>query len=204
MPEKLVQDMAQQVREMTSSTQFTLFSTQIGACGIAWRGGVVVATCLPDERAETTARHLATRRSAEKGEPPATIQQAITAMTALLEGEQTDLTFIVCDMRQVEPFAGDVYRATRAIPVGQTTTYGAIAEQLGNKQLSRQVGQALGRNPLPIIVPCHRVLGANGKLTGFSATGGTATKLKMLEIEGAQIGEGTGLFDNLPLAVKRY
>ncbi len=113
-----------------------------------------------------------------------------------------DLGFITCDLGEVEPFAAQVYAATCAIPAGKTSTYGAIAEQLGNKQLAQSVGRALGRNPLPIIVPCHRVLGANGKLTGFSAAGGTKTKLKMLVIEGAQTGDTAGLFDDLPLIVK--
>ncbi len=96
-------------------------------------------------------------------------------MTALLEGAKTDLTGIDCDFSQVEPFAVQVYTATRAIPAGETRTYGEIALQLGDKQLAEKVGRALGRNPLPIIVPCHRVIGANGKLTGFSAYGGVDT-----------------------------
>ena len=84
------------------------------------------------------------------------------AITALLEGERTDLTFIACDFSNVDPFAAEVYTITRAIPAGETRTYGAIALQIGDAQLARDVGQALGRNPFPIIVPCHRVIGANG------------------------------------------
>ena len=114
-------------------------------------------------------------------------------MTALLGGEKTDLTDITCDFSGVDPFAAKVYAATRAIPAGETLTYGAIALQLGDKQLARDVGRALGRNPLPIIVPCHRVIGANDKLTGFSAYGGVEIKRRMLAIEGARIGEAQGL-----------
>ena len=182
---------------------FTLFPTPLGACGIAWRGDTVVATRLPDKSRADTSRHLAARTGATSGEPPTAIGRAIASMVALLEGARTDLTSIDCDFERVDPFAARVYAETRAIPAGETSTYGAIALRLGDRQLARGVGQALGRNPFPIIVPCHRVVGADGKLTGFSAAGGVATKLKMLEIEGARIGSAPGLFDDLPLATKR-
>ncbi|WP_299866276.1 methylated-DNA--[protein]-cysteine S-methyltransferase [uncultured Hoeflea sp.] len=188
--------------EASPTVHFSLFPTPLGDCGIAWCGDMVVATRLPDQSSAETSRKLAARTGGARGEPPPSIQRAIEAMTALLEGEPTDLTFIACDFGGAEPFAVEVYAATRAIPAGETSTYGAIASQLGDKQLSRSVGQALGRNPVPIIVPCHRVIGAGGKLTGFSAAGGVATKLRMLAIEGAQIGEAPGLFGDLPLATK--
>ena len=181
---------------------FSLFPTPLGDCGIAWCGDVIVATHLPEESSADTGRRLAARTGATKGEPSSVIRRAIASMTALLEGEGTDLTFIACDFGGIGPFAAQVYAATRAIPTGETSTYGAIASQLGDTRLARDVGQALGRNPLPIIVPCHRVLGAGGRLIGFSAAGGVATKLRMLAIEGAQLGGAPGLFDDLPLAAK--
>ena len=116
-------------------------------------------------------------------------------MTALLEGTRTDLAEVRCDLGATDAFSARVYEIARSIPPGRTLTYGAIAEQLGNKRLAQRVGRAMGNNPLPIIVPCHRVLGAGGKLTGFSAHGGVATKLKMLAIEGARIGDEPDLFD---------
>lgn len=181
---------------------FSLFPTPLGDCGIAWRNDTVVATHLPEESSADTGRRLATRTGTTKGEPPTAIRRAIASMTALLEGEGTDLTSIACDFGGIDPFAAQVYAATRAIPAGETSTYGAIASQLGDKRLARDVGQALGRNPLPIIVPCHRVIGAGGRLTGFSAAGGVATKLRMLAIEGAEVGGAPGLFDDLPLSAK--
>ncbi|MEQ9315976.1 MAG: MGMT family protein [Henriciella sp.] len=181
---------------------FTLFSTPFGNCGIAWRENAVVAANLPEATAEATAARLAARTGGTAGSPTPEIQYAIAAIKALLEGGKTDLNFIACDFSRTDPFAAKVYAATRAIPPGQTLTYGDVARRLGDKQLAQAVGQALGRNPIPIIVPCHRVLGANGKLTGFSATGGVETKLRLLEIEGAQIGAAPGLFDDLPLSVK--
>ena len=180
----------------------SLFPTPLGDWGIAWRDDPVVATQLPEGSSADTGRRLAARTGATKGEPPNVIRRAIASMTALLEGKGTDLTPIVCDFDRIDPFAAEVYAATRAIPAGETSTYGAIASQLGDKRLARDVGQALGRNPLPIIVPCHRVIGAGGRLTGFSAAGGVATKLRMLAIEGAQVGGAPGLFDDLPLAAK--
>src|SRR5437773_1910493 len=88
-----------------------------------------------------------------------------------------------------------VYDIARKIPPGQTLTYGDIAKQLGGVELSRDVGQALGRNPCPIVVPCHRVLAAGNKPGGFSANGGVVTKLKMLAIEGAAVNHTPSLFD---------
>lgn len=185
-----------------SKVGFTLFPTSLGDCGIAWCGDRVVATRLPDKSALHTARHLADRTGGSRGEPPTAIRHAIKAMTALLEGERTDLASIDCAFDGIDAFAAEVYTATRAIPAGETSTYGAIASQLGDKRLARDVGKALGHNPLPIVVPCHRVIGANGRLTGFSAAGGVATKLRMLAIEGAEVGDAPGLFDDLPLATK--
>ncbi|MEM9798033.1 MAG: methylated-DNA--[protein]-cysteine S-methyltransferase [Pseudomonadota bacterium] len=182
--------------------QIGLFPTPIGACGLAWRGDVIIATRLPDRTPERTLRHLSSRTGGTDGEPPQAIRAAIRAMTALLEGETPDLSEIPCDMGAVDALDAAVYGATRAVPPGQTSTYGAIAAGLGDVRLARQVGQALGRNPLPILVPCHRILGADGRLVGFSASGGIETKLRMLEIEGAQVGVGPGLFGELPRATR--
>jgi methylated-DNA-[protein]-cysteine S-methyltransferase len=182
--------------------RFSLFPTPIGDCGIAWRGDTVVATRLPDASRAATAARIAARTGATEGRPPPAIQRAVDAIVTLLAGRKADLTVIDCDVSTVDAFAAQVYTAARAIPPGETLTYGAIAEQLGDRLLARQVGQALGRNPLPIIVPCHRVMGANGRLTGFSANGGVELKLRMLAIEGARISDAPALFGALPLAVK--
>lgn len=166
-------------------TRYMLFRTALGDCAIAWRGERVVATRLPGASVAETARGIVALTGASEGAPPPAIQHAITAMTALLDGERVDLSTIDCDLDSIDALARDVYAAMRAIPIGQTRTYGDIAAQLGNPQLARHVGRTLGRNPLPIIVPCHRVVGANGRLVGFSADGGIRTKQRMLVIEGA-------------------
>ncbi len=183
-------------------SQFILFPTTIGDCCIAWRDDVVVATSLPEKTPAATAARVVKRTGARRAKPPLTIDRAIQSIVALLEGEKADLSFITCDLGEVDAFAEKVYAVTCAIPAGETLTYGDVALRLGNKLFAQRVGQALGRNPIPIIVPCHRVVGANGKLTGFSAPGGIETKLKMLEIEGAQPGGSPTLFGDLPLAVK--
>jgi methylated-DNA-[protein]-cysteine S-methyltransferase len=180
---------------------FSLFPTPLGDCGIAWSADAVIATHLPERTPAATASRLAARAGASEGDPPPAIRRAIAAITALLEGQRTDLSFIACDFGRLDPFAAQVYAATRGIPAGETLTYGAIAALLGDRLLAQKVGQALGRNPFPIIVPCHRVLGAKDRLTGFSANGGVKTKLRMLAIEGARIGKPPGLFNELPLAV---
>ncbi|MEO1677972.1 MAG: MGMT family protein [Pseudomonadota bacterium] len=162
----------------------------------------MVATRLPDVTPEHTIGLLAARTGATQGAPPGAVRHAIQSMVALLEGEEEDLSTIACDFGRAGSFAEKVYAIARAVPPGATSTYGAIASELGDKSFARRVGQALGRNPVPIIVPCHRIIGADGKLVGFSADGGVEMKLRMLEIEGAQIGSTPGLFDNLPLATR--
>ena len=132
---------------------------------------------------------------AQETAPPAEVATIIAAIAALLRGEPVDLSGTVLDETRVPEFHRRVYGIARAIPPGRTLTYGEIAERLGDPGAARDVGRALGDNPFPIVVPCHRVLAANGKLGGFSAPGGTATKLKLLRIEGAEAAAQLGLFD---------
>ena len=141
--------------------------------------------------------------AASDAEPPPVIRQAIAAIVALLAGERRDLSGIRVDLDDVPAFHRRVYEIARSIGPGATLTYGEIAARLGEPGLARDVGQALGQNPFPIVVPCHRVLAASGKLGGFSARGGVATKLRLLEIEGALAPEAPMLFEDLPRAVRR-
>ncbi|MES2633673.1 MAG: methylated-DNA--[protein]-cysteine S-methyltransferase [Pseudomonadota bacterium] len=181
---------------MAQHEGFALFPTAIGHCAIAWRGDVIVGVQLPEAH-EVAGRDRMARRFPALGEalPPEWIVRAIVRVTSLLEGSRDDLADLPLDMGAVPDFNRRVFEIARAIPVGRTMTYGEIALQLGDLGLSRAVGQALGHNPFAPVVPCHRILGAGNSGTGFSATGGVATKLKMLEIEGAQLGCDRGLFD---------
>ena len=183
---------------------YCLFDTAIGACAVAWGERGLKGVQLPEADAAKTRARM-TRRYPDIVEtaPPADVQDAIAAITALVGGKTRDLGAIPLDMEDVAAFPKAVYEVARTIPPGQTLTYGEIATRLGDPLLARAVGEALGRNPFAIVVPCHRVLAAGGKLGGFSANGGVVTKLRLLEIEGARIGdEGPGLFDDLPMAVK--
>jgi len=182
---------------------FAIFDTAIGACGIAWSARGVYAVQLPEaSRAATRARLIKRYPQALEGAPPAAIREAIDGIVALLAGEPRDLAAVVIDDVDTPEFNRRVYAVARAIRPGETLTYGDVAERLGDKLLARAVGQALGENPCPIVMPCHRVLAANGKTGGFSGSGGVVTKLKLLTIEGAQPG-GPTLFDDLPLQARR-
>ncbi|KIZ46923.1 MULTISPECIES: methylated-DNA--[protein]-cysteine S-methyltransferase [Rhodopseudomonas] len=175
---------------------FTLFDTAIGRCGIAWgeRGVVAVQLPQPSEQQTRARIHQQLGEIDEAAAPPA-VQGAIDGIVALLQGARVDLSTIALDLDRVPPFHRGVYDIARSIPPGHTLSYGDIAKRLGGVELSREVGQALGRNPCPIIVPCHRVLAAGGKPGGFSANGGVTTKLKLLAIEGAAVNHTPSLFD---------
>jgi methylated-DNA-[protein]-cysteine S-methyltransferase len=189
---------------MTAS--FTLFDTRIGLCGIAWNDTGIFCTQLPEgNEASSRARFLKRVPGAREAAPPSNVQAVIARVVALLDGGKgDDLTDVALDMERLPEFNRAVYAIARKIPPGATITYGEIAKQLGGLQLSRDVGQAMGKNPFPIIVPCHRVLAAGAKPGGFSARGGTATKLKILAIEGAYVNHTPSLFDEVPARKARH
>ena len=174
---------------------YTLFDTAIGWAGLAWNDNGLVGAHLP-ERDPDIARRSFRRRfpDAVEGEPPVALAPVIAGVRALMRGEKADLSAAVLDLERVPAFNAQVYQIARRIPRGETLTYGEIATQLGDRLLARDVGAALGQNPWPIIVPCHRVTAAGGKLGGFSARGGTRTKLKLLAIEGAPAAAQAELF----------
>ncbi len=169
-----------------SAPAFALFDTPIGPCGIAWTAAGIAGLQLPGADAEATRRRMSRRfPGAVERTPPPGVQRARDRVLALLAGERTDLSGLPLDLSGVPDFDRRVYEVARAIPPGQTLTYGEIARRLDAPAEARAVGQALGRNPVAIIVPCHRVLAADGRMGGFSASGGVSTKRRILEIEGA-------------------
>jgi methylated-DNA-[protein]-cysteine S-methyltransferase len=175
---------------------FALFDTPIGVCGIEWGPRGINGLQLPMGSDEKTRGRIRQRRSdIAEAAPTAEVQHAIDRIVGLLAGERDDLRDIALDLDGVPDFNRGVYEIARTIPPGETMTYGDIAKRLGGVELSRDVGQALGRNPCPIVVPCHRVLAAGKKPGGFSARGGVDTKLKMLAIEGAAVNHTPSLFD---------
>jgi methylated-DNA-[protein]-cysteine S-methyltransferase len=182
-----------------TADSFALFDTSIGRCGIAWGARGISGVQLPEaSEAKTRARLMRRYAQARQALPPPHVQRAIAAITALLNGERSDLSAIALDMDGVGDFDCRVYEAARTIPAGATLSYGELAARLGERGLAREVGQALGRNPFPLIVPCHRVLAVGAKAGGFSANGGVATKLALLTIERARTSDAPTLFDQDP------
>jgi len=176
-------------------TQYALFDTAIGFAGIAWGEHGLVGVHLPEREADTARRSFLRRfPDAAEAPIPADLDKTVEDIRALMRGEKPDLLDAPVDMSQTPDFHAKVYEIARAIPPGETLTYGEIAVKLGDKLLARDVGQALGKNPWPIVVPCHRVTAAGGKPGGFSARGGVNTKLKLLGIEGAKAAAQADLF----------
>ena len=168
-----------------ASLAATLFDTAIGRCGIAWSEHGIAGLQLPEPAGAARGRLLSRFPEAVETVPPPSVAAVIDAVRSLLEGGNPDLDAVPLDWTGVGAFERAVYEATRAIPRGTTRTYGEVAAAVGDPGAARAVGQALGRNPFPIVVPCHRVLAADGRPGGFSAPGGVRTKLRMLAIEGA-------------------
>lgn len=188
---------------MNTPLGFALFETPLGFCVIAWGANGIVAVQLPQIQGIATARARLQRRfpHPEEAAPPPYVQTAILRITALLNGKHDDLLDILLDMTGLQAFDQNVYRLTREIRPGQTQTYGDIAKQLGEPNAARAVGQSLGRNPFAPVVPCHRVVSAGKGLGGFSASGGVASKLRLLRIEGALAVSQHDMFDADPLPI---
>ncbi|MEV6770545.1 methylated-DNA--[protein]-cysteine S-methyltransferase [Nocardia sp. NPDC051030] len=163
-----------------------LFDTAIGTCAIAWGASGVFRFALPDGDPESTRAYILRRHRTvdiREADPTPEIAEVITRIRAHLNGDLDDLQWIPLDMAALNDFDRAVYAVTRAIAPGHTLNYGAVANRIGAPHGAQAVGQSLGRNPIPLIVPCHRVLAADNALTGFSAPGGLTTKQRLLEIE---------------------
>ena len=174
----------------------TMFETAIGDCGIVWGERGVAGVQLPESTtAATRARMLRRFLGAEELPAPPEVERVIAAIRALLRGEASDLSAVELDMEDVPAFERSVYEVTRTIAPGSTLSYGEIAARVGTPRDAREVGKALGANPFPIVVPCHRVVAADGRMHGFSGSGGVKTKLRMLQIEGYEPVPGPSLFD---------
>ncbi len=178
-----------------TGTFYTIFDTAIGDCAVLWRDTGLIGVALPDEdRPALRASINARAPGAVESAPTTEIETIIHGVRRLCDGEPQTFNHVPLDRSQIDPFANRVYDVLLGVPFGETTTYGEIANTLGDKNQSRAVGAALGANPFPIIIPCHRVIGANGRLGGFSAPGGSGAKRRLLEIEGAFRAEKLPLF----------
>jgi methylated-DNA-[protein]-cysteine S-methyltransferase len=178
-------------------TTYALFDTAIGRCSIAWTDAGVAAVQIPEASDEATRDRLVRGLAppVAEGDPPESVRRAVDGIVAVLTGEVDDLRDVVLDDARVGEFDRRVYAAARAVPQGETVTYGEIAARIGSPGEARAVGKSLGRNPFPLVVPCHRVVGADGRLVGFSGGSGVATKVRILALEGARVSRTPSLFD---------
>jgi methylated-DNA-[protein]-cysteine S-methyltransferase len=169
--------------------QYFIFETAGGFCGIAWNTLGVTRFQLPTKGAEATERLLRRRiPDAEPGTPTPEVAEAVAAVRRYFAGEPTDFSGVKLDLDGQDAFFRRIYDAARRIGWGRTTTYGALARELGaGPEAARDVGQAMARNPVALIIPCHRVLAAGNKIGGFSAPGGSSSKMRMLELEGVSL-----------------
>ena len=179
------------MRMMTTTIHHALFDTAIGACGVAWSPRGLVAVSLPERDEATTEKRIAGKSgSAGRATPPPAVARAIEQIQLYFAGARVDFATVSIDLSAVDEARRRIYETMRALGFGETTTYGQLAKLTGATgwEGARDVGIAMARNPMPIVVPCHRVLAAGGKLGGFSAYGGTTTKEKLLELEGVRLG----------------
>jgi len=183
---------------------FFLFDTPLGRCALVWRGDAIVGASLPELGDAAMRRSLARRfPGAVESPPPGFVVAAADGVVRHFSGHPVNFCQLPIDLSAASDFERAVYAAALAIPCGETRTYGDLARAVGQPQAAQAVGVALGRNPVPILVPCHRILAGAGRSGGFSAPGGVATKFRILEIERAKLpGEPAGLFEELPLAVR--
>ena len=169
--------------------RYLVFETAGGFCGIAWNDVGITRFQLPTKSAEATERLLLRRiPGAELGVPTPDVADAIAAVKRYFAGEETDFSDVTLDLGDQDEFFLRIYDAARQVGWGQTTTYGSLAKELGaGPEAARDVGQAMAQNPVALIIPCHRVLAAGGKIGGFSAPGGSTTKTRMLALEGVDV-----------------
>jgi methylated-DNA-[protein]-cysteine S-methyltransferase len=173
------------------SMHYHVFETPRGFCAIAWSEAGIARFRLPEAGAAATGRALLRRLpEAVPAAPPQAVADAVAAAQRYFAGERVEFPDAPLDLGDADALFLRIYDAARRLRWGETTTYGALAKTLGgNWELARDVGQAMAKNPIPLIIPCHRVLAAGGKIGGFSAPGGSATKMKMLEMEGVRVGK---------------
>ncbi|HEY0339898.1 MAG TPA: methylated-DNA--[protein]-cysteine S-methyltransferase [Steroidobacteraceae bacterium] len=169
---------------------YLVFETAAGFCGIAWNDVGIRRFQLPARSADATERNLLRRLpSAEPGTPTPEALAAVDAAKRYFEGEEIDFSGFQLDLHEQDEFFRSIYVAARRVGWGHTTTYGTLAREVGaGPEAARDVGQAMAKNPVPLIIPCHRVLAAGGKVGGFSAPGGSDAKIRMLELEGVRVG----------------
>ncbi|TKT80369.1 methylated-DNA--[protein]-cysteine S-methyltransferase [Aquamicrobium sp. LC103] len=166
-----------------------ILETPLGFIGIRWSGDGLTRLALPGRSRESVARRVAgdTEETALE-DAPAFVAGTLDLLARYCRGEQVDFSAVPVDIPGLDPFRRAIYAAARRLAYGEVTTYGELADSAGFPKMARETGQALGQNPVPIVVPCHRIVAAGGKIGGFSAPGGSATKERLLLMEGVHVG----------------
>jgi methylated-DNA-[protein]-cysteine S-methyltransferase len=177
----------------TVPSHYCLFDTAIGSCGVAWNEHGLTRLQLPESDRGATEKRLRANAAIASQAVPAAIDQLIADLQSYMSGRSVDFAAVAIDLTDVGPFEQKVYAAARAVPWGQTVSYGELARRTGSPGAARAVGQALSRNPVPVIIPCHRILGKGHRVGGFSAHGGAFTKERLLALEGVRVDAGTPL-----------
>ena len=174
---------------MPGHNRYQLFETAAGIAAIGWTNTGISSFRLPAPSAGETERAVLRRLpDAMRAEPPAEMRAVINDTVRYFDGERIEFFDIPIDPGQQPPFFAQVYAFVRKLGWGETTTYGAVARALdAGPEHARAVGQAMATNPIPLLIPCHRVLSAGGKIGGFSAPGGSTSKARMLELEGVAV-----------------
>jgi methylated-DNA-[protein]-cysteine S-methyltransferase len=191
-------DITNELSQPQAKEQYCLFDTALGACGLAWNKQGLTRLQLPERTRSATESRLRARSGSKRSQvPPLPIREVIARLERYFAGEKVDFSAIALDLSAVGSFHCKVYGVMRSLGWGQTTSYGELARQAGSPGAARAVGQAMGHNPVPIIIPCHRVLASGRKIGGFSAFGGAITKERLLALEGVQLGDGTPLLPGL-------
>ena len=184
--------------EADGCVRYCLFDTALGTVGVAWSERGLTRLQLPESTRAATERRLRGRSAdASAGEPPPRVGQAMRAVERYLAGKRVDFSKVDLDLAGVGDFHRQIYEAARGVGWGETVTYGELARRVGSPGAARAVGQAMGRNPIPLIIPCHRVLASGRKIGGFSAFGGAVTKTRLLALEGVHLDDGTPLLPGM-------
>lgn len=165
----------------------TVFETQMGFTGFAWSEAGITRLCLPEKSRAGVERRLAGHGPAV-AQPQGWVAELVEAIRAYFAGADIDFSAVPVDLSGIDAFRLDIYAAARQLAFGEAVTYGELARRAGHEGMARETGAALGANPVPLVVPCHRIVAAGGKIGGFSAPGGSATKEKMLALEGVRVG----------------
>ena len=173
-----------------AAMHYCLFDTDLGACGVAWSERGLTRFQLPEATRRGTEKRLQLRASNSSAEaPPRQIEAVIADVQRYMAGERVDFTPVALDLAGVAPFYAEIYAVARRVGWGETATYGDLARQAGAPGAARAVGQAMSRNPVAFIIPCHRILASGNKVGGFSAFGGTVSKQRLLGLEGVRLGK---------------